>query len=326
MGIFSKIGDAISGVFKGILSIFKPILEPLGKLMNSSFGKALMIGLSIFTLGTAMVAGYTAFSANMATNGFMTAFVESGKAFLTTLTGVGGGEGGIFAPNETTAKAMMKGSGPAADATALAMEQGGSPGVAGQSGIQGADSALEGSGGLLNEANMSGSRAMGPPDSGAATTALRSDQVGVGGGSIMPPEAGDPAIQMAANANANPPVTDMLDEGTNWLSKAKKAAGEMFDEGGFLRSEGGGRVAGALISGVGNYYTSKDQQEFDDRIRRDWMNPNSQGRANIRQQSARVGRLQVPNAQDIARVSRNTAKEGQGRMKFDRAYGATAGG
>jgi len=317
MGIFSAIGDAFKSVFKGIAKIFSPILKPLGKLMNSSFGKALMIGLSIFTLGTAMVAGYAAFSANMAANGFLTAFVEGGKAFLTTLTGVGGGEGGMLAPNATTSEAMVAGSGAAADATALAMEQGGSAGVAGQSGLAGADSA----GGALTE-GAAGSGAFGPGATGDVTTAVRSGgQAGgqSGAGAMLPEAAGD-AAKVAELTAKNTGAITSPGGGGGWLEKAAAGAKE------FAMSEGGGNVVGSLIQGVGNYYTEKDRQEFEDRIRRDWMNKDGAGVKGVRAESARVGKLGIPNAQDIARTSRTTAKEGGQRPQFERAYGAAAGG
>jgi hypothetical protein len=312
MGIFSAIGDAFKSVFKGIAKIFAPILKPLGKLMNSSFGKALMIGLSIFTLGTAMVAGYAAFTANMAANGFMTAFVEGGKAFLTTLTGVGGGEGGMLAPNATTSEAMVAGSGAAADATALAVNQGGSAGVAGQSGIAGAES-----GGALAE-GAAGSGAFGPGATGdvpmSAVTAGGGPATGQG--AMLPEMAGDAA--KVADLTAKSSGIQATGESGGWLSKAAEGAKE------FAMSDGGGQIVGSLIQGVGNYYTEKDRQEFEDRVRKDWMNPNSKGVANVRAQSGRVGRLQIPNAQDIARTSRTTAQGGGGRPTFERGYGAAA--
>lgn len=315
MGIFSAIGDAFKSVFKGIAKVFSPILKPLGKLMNSSFGKALMIGLSIFTLGTAMVAGYAAFTANMAANGFVTAFVEGGKAFLTTLTGVGGGEGGLLAPNATTSEAMISGSGAAADATALAMEQGGSAGVAGQSGIAGAESALEGGGALAEGA--SGSGAFGPGATGDVP--MRAVTAGggptTGQGAMLPEAAGDAAKVADLTAKNTGAITATGEQG-GWLSRAAEGAKE------FAMSESGGQVIGSLVQGVGNYYTQKDQQEFDDRIRRDWANKGGKGVKGVRAESARVGRIGIPNAQDIARTSRTTAREGGQRPTFDRAYGA----
>jgi hypothetical protein len=107
--------------------------------------------------------------------------------------------------------------------------------------------------------------------------------------------------------------------GGNWLSKAAKAAGD------FAKSEGGAQIIGSAISGVGNYYTEKDRQKFDDRIRREWAqgdaNPNIRG---IRDASARVGQLEAPSAQGIASASRDTANTDPRRPTFNRQYGATA--
>jgi hypothetical protein len=90
-------------------------------------------------------------------------------------------------------------------------------------------------------------------------------------------------------------------------------------------SEGGGQVVGSLIKGAGNYYTEKDRQEFEDRIRRDWMQGDkSEGVRNIRDQSARLGDMPTPSAQGVAAASGRTANANTQRPMFDRTYGAPA--
>jgi hypothetical protein len=144
----------------------------------------------------------------------------------------------------------------------------------------------------------------------------------MGGMPNLPPGAGDEAAMAALKTGSG--GAQQATAGGGWLEKAK-SAGKAFGE--FASSEGGGQVVGSLIQGAGNYYTEKDRQEFEDRIRRDWMSGDkSAGVRDARAQSARAGRLQTPDAQGIARASRAAANEGGGRPFFQRPYGAGAGG
>ena len=316
MGFFSSIGKAFKSVFKGILKVFSPILKPLGKLLNSGIGKAIMIGLSVFTLGSAMLAGVGSFSTALTTGGpgsFINAFVEGGKTFVSTLTGIGGKEATKNAASEL-----------ATEAGNLNVVAGGTPELVGQSGLGGAgsiDSAI-GQGGALAE-GAAGSMAMGPgPTGDAMTRAVQSGGQAAGQGAMLPEAAG--AMGPAAGANtAAEAVEATAMAGGGWLDKAKKAGAGFMD---FAKSEGGSNIVGSLIQGAGNYYTEKDRQEFQDRVRRQWgRGMDDAGIRDIRQQGARVGRLDTPNAQDIASVSRDTATTAGGRPHFERAYGAGAG-
>lgn len=302
MGIFSGLKKAVKSVFKGILKVFSPILKPLGKLLDSKFGKALMVGLSIFTLGTAMVAGQAAFASSSATS-FVGKFVEGGKAFLSTMTGVGGKESASGIAETTNA---------ANDVSQINTLAGGAPNLTAQSG-------LAGGGSLSEAAGASGSMAFGPATNldqpMKAVTA--GGQGAAGQGAMLPevPGAAAKAAELAAKVPEGIPGG-----GKGWLEKAKDAGKGFMD---FASSEGGGQVVGSLIQGAGNYYTEKDRQEFEDRVRRDWASgDSSSGVRNVRDQSARVGSLEAPSAQNVARSSRSTAKEGSGRPYFQRAYGA----
>lgn len=321
MGFLSKIWKGVKNVFKGILKVFEPILKPLGKLMNSSFGKALMIGLSIFTLGSAMVAGYGAFQGAMAANqGFIASFVEGGKAFVTSLTGLG--EGSAFSPTkgiEDTVSAGAELSQATTEASNLAVQAGGAPELVGQGGT--AAGAMEGASQITQGANQAVQQA-GQLGAGGGKLSQAADlsKTMAEGGALGPTkamaESGVPLSQVKAGAEAA--------GGGGWLQKAKDAGKAFVD---YTKTPGGSQIVGSLIEGAGTYYTEKDRQEFEDRIRRDWMSGSkSAGVRDARAQSARVGQLQTPNAQDIARASRGTANEGAQRPYFQRPYGAGAGG
>lgn len=341
MGFFSKLWKGVKNVFKGILKIFEPILKPLGKLMNSKFGKALMIGLSIFTLGSAMVAGYGAFMANVG-NGFVSAFVEGGKAFLSTLTGIGGKEGATGTADKIAGKTgegivqtseTMTGLTEGTSAMVEGATQAGSAGLEGGGMLkQGQDLAMQ-SGASAMGGGQSGSIAFGPGETGdVMRRSVQSGGTGAGQGAMLPEMAGDTS-KLAELTKGSTEGSKLLQaEGKgHWLSEAaeagKKFTGNMFGKDSFMRSEGGGQIVGSLIQGAGNYYTEKDRQEFEDRIRRDWMrgdnNPNIRA---LRQQGVRAGNLAIPSAQDIASASRATANQNARRPYFQRPYGATAGG
>ena len=108
--------------------------------------------------------------------------------------------------------------------------------------------------------------------------------------------------QMSNLAESAATTAKATKAGGGWLSNAKEAAGK------FLNSEGGGNIVGSLIEGAGNYYTEKDRQEFQDRIRRQWGDKGDAGIQSMRDTEARVGRLQAPDAQGIAQQSRTTAQ------------------
>jgi len=314
MGILSSIGGAIKDVFSGIMSVFQPILEPIAKALDSDLGKAIMIGLSIFTLGTALVAAQAAYAAaTAASQSFVSAFVAGGKQFLTTMmTGEGFAGGGGAAPATTAAETAGQSMQAAAEGAGQALETGAVPG------LQGVEPAA------------SGSMAMGPGPTGDVMQSAVTTAPGAG-----PPTGGMPNLptggtEEAANAAKLLEKTSSVDAkaGSGWLTKAKEAGKGMIEEGGFLRSEGGGQVVGSLISAAGNYYTEKDRQEFEDRIRRQWGNPNDKGIKSLRESEARVGRLEGPSAQGAGRTSRATARNDPGstRPQFNMPINAGAGG
>lgn len=316
MGIFSSIGKAFKSVFDGIMKVFEPILEPLAKLMNSKLGKAIMIGLSIFTLGTAMVAGAGAFSAAQAAGqGFISSFVEGGKVFLQTLVGKGAEKGADAAAQ--AGEGIMK-----TGETVAGLEGG-----AGAIIEQGSQAVTEGAG-ALTEAATSGSGAFGPGATGdMPMRAVTAGGEASGAGAMLPAEAAATGAGQASTGVA-PAVTGAETGGqaiqatadAGWLSKAKDAASGFVD---YAKSEGGGQVVGSLISAAGNYYTEKDRQEFEDRVRRQWgKGTGDEGIRNIRAAGGRASNLDAPTG--VPAAGRATAREGGGRPYFDRAYGAGA--
>jgi len=320
MGFLSKVWGGIKNVFTGILKVFEPILKPIGKLLNSSFGKALMIGLSIFTLGSAMIAGAGAFSSTLAAGGpgsFINAFVEGGKVFMQTLTGMGGQGGGKELAKEGASAAVegATASQAATEASNLAVAAGGSPELVGQgaSALEGASQITQGANQAVQQAGQLGS------GGGKLSQAADMSKTMAQGGGLGPTQAmaetGVPLSQVKAGAEAAGKA--------GWLEKAKSAGKAFVD---YTKSPGGSQIVGSLIEGAGNYYTEKDRQEFEDRVRRDWMSGDkSAGVRDARAQSARVGSLQAPDAQGIARASRATANEEASRPYWNYSTGGAGG-
>lgn len=87
MGLFSKIGKAIGGVFKGVAKVFKPITglvqKGLSKIVGKKWAKRIMLGAAIFMGGTALIAGVQGFMG--ASGGLWTKLVTGGKEFIAAL-------------------------------------------------------------------------------------------------------------------------------------------------------------------------------------------------------------------------------------------------
>lgn len=84
MGFFSSIGKFFKKVWGGIKKVFSKVMEGVGKILGSKLGKALMMAVSVFSMGTALLAGAKGF---MAGQGFIGKFLNGGKEFLNTLLG-----------------------------------------------------------------------------------------------------------------------------------------------------------------------------------------------------------------------------------------------
>lgn len=84
MGLFSGIGKIFSGIWSGIKKVFGAVMKPISKLLNSKLGKILMLAVSVFSMGTALLAGAQGF---MSGAGFIGKFINGGKAFMNSLIG-----------------------------------------------------------------------------------------------------------------------------------------------------------------------------------------------------------------------------------------------
>lgn len=151
MGFFSKLWKGVKSVFNGILKIFEPILKPISKFLSSGLGKAIMIGISVFTLGTSLLAGAQGFMG--ASGGFIDKFMAGGKDFMSSLFGTGAADEAGATVAESAGDLITEGANVAGETAAQSMLE------------TGATAELGGSSGMLSEAAGS---AMGPA-AGATT-------------------------------------------------------------------------------------------------------------------------------------------------------------
>jgi hypothetical protein len=311
MGFFSSLWDGIKNVFKGILKVFAPILKPLGKFLNSGFGKVLMLVASVFTFGAALMAGGAAFSAaSAAGSGFMQAFIEGGKAFVSTLIGAGAeagaegaatvsGEAALATAAETNALNPMalnaaEGAGAVAEGAAAganALEAGKNIAEMGANAIDtagnlatGATAAGSGGGGLLSQAGQAAGQVTSAPsvfNSAAANTALQTADTG------------------------------------NWLTNAAKKAWD------FAKSDTGQEILGSAAEGYFEAKKQDDAQDHDRRIDDMWNNPNDPGMKALREQEYEAS---VPNASyEAMRIVNERNRNYQPSVKY-RGAPAPAGG
>lgn len=248
MGFFSKLWSGVKNVFKGILKVFSPILKPLAKILNSSWGKALLLAVSVFTFGAALMAGGSAFAGTLAGGqGFIQAFVEGGKAFVGSLLGTGAKDAATTAEGATNAAGLTEGA------------------IAG--GIDPmALNAAEGAG----EVAAAGSSAFGPAASGDAVNRMvtAGTDAGAAGAGAMLPAAGEVSgTGLLSKAAGNVAKTSQLETGGNWLTKAAKNAWD------FAKTDMGQNLIGAGLEGYGA--GKRDEALFEHQSRYDamWRDP-----------------------------------------------------
>jgi len=243
MGLLKKIGKAIGGVFKGIKKIFKAIMKPIGKILGSKWGKVLMLGLSIFTLGSSLLAGRAGFlAAREAGKGYISSFVAGGKAFIGSLLGI-----------EPTQQA-----------------------AAGAPGTSGLPQPVAGTGGGVAPQDIINAPAVPAAPTQAAAGAMGPPASLAGPASVMGPPA-----SLAGPAKAS----------GGWLSKAAKGALD------FAKTPSGGTIIGSLIAGIGQGINQKNQNEFDSRIARQYLDPNDPG---VQQLNALDFNVDVPGGFGVA--------------------------
>ena len=251
MGLLSKLGKGIGkifkGVWKGITKVFKAVMKPISKLLDSKIGKAIMLGVTLFTLGPALMAGGKAF---LAGEGFIAKFVDAGSAFMNSLLG-GTLEGGAATGN---APAGVGGAG---------------GGTISPTGVSSGATDVMGMSPELGVDAMASATGANPLAGAGVTPSVKASQLaGVGGGGAVAPTMSGAAAATNFGAEAG---------GGGWLSKAAKAAGD------FVKSPGGGTIVGKMIEGVGAGMMMKDKQEFDSRVERMFADPNNPGMRGLRE-------------------------------------------
>lgn len=246
MGLFSSIKKGFKKLFKGIKKVFGKVMGAVGKVLGSKWGKALMMGVAIFTGGMALMGGIGGWTTAAAEQGatFMSKFVAGAKGFLTALAnpveqakktfGAAAKAGEVAAASTQTGAAAQAGQEVANVATATA-EGGNIAGIGGGEAIAGgAKVAGEAAGGTLTAAQQAGGRA-----------ALEGMIPGVG-------EVGKEAAKKG------------------WLSKAGEIAKD------FIMSPTGAQVLGGMATGMAEGANLEKAMEHQDRIRRRWMDPNNE--------------------------------------------------
>jgi hypothetical protein len=240
MGLFSGIKKAVKGVFKGIKKVFGGVMKAYNKFAGSKLGKMVMLAAAIYTGGLAISGGIQAWSAASAAEGatFMSKFVAGAEGFMTTL----------FNP---------------IDATKTLMDTG-APLTAGQLSAIAPNAATEAAGQIANAATQTAeSSAIQTAAQGGVTTAPGppSQLPSFGGAGAMPGTGNvAPSIGSVAKTAAE---TAAQPEG--WLSKAAGFAKD------FLMSPTGA----SMIEGYAMGGAQEEQQKFDDRINRQWNDPNN---------------------------------------------------
>lgn len=242
MGLFSSIGKFFKKVWSGVKKVFSKIMKPIAKLLDSKLGKALMLAVSVFSMGSALLAGGKGF---LAGEGFIGKFINGGKEFLNSLIGT---------KFETVGGDAAAG---AADATGAASVTGEVAGNAVSAGdvLTGGDptAAVDAAAGAAPAAGGAGAGAAAIP--GAAVPGAA-------------PGAATSTLQTGGNLAA--PAAEMTAKG-GWLSKAANAAMD------FAKSDAGGTIIGNVIAGAGSAARQKNQQEFDSRVQRAFEDPNDPG-------------------------------------------------
>lgn len=304
MGFFSSIWKGITSVFTGIMTVFSPILKPLGKILNTGWAKAIMLAMSVFTMGASLLAGGQTF---MSTAGsFVDKFVAGGKTFLTEALGI---EFKGAAEQMGTAAEVGVQAGSGGVAADLAAGQAVNPGELLAQNIPGGEAV-----------GQAGSMAMGPPPTGDLMQQATTGGGGAAGSGAIPgmtsapaapaPTVGTPTSGLGAGEAAKPGFQipgsqvkppEVLTTGKvagmplgvpgkdpGWLSKAANKAWE------WANTDLGSEIIGGAMEG---YYQGKrddayyaEQRRIDDM----WRDPNDPGRIGIESSRQRTARYSPP--------------------------------
>ena len=284
MGLFKKLKKAVKGVFSGIGNVFKKVLKPFQKILSSKWGKILMIAASIFTLGTAMMAGYTAWT--QAGGNMLAKFVASGKDFIFSLIGkqtVYGAKGSLAA-GKAAAEAGKAGIG-AGDALGDPLAAAGVEAEGLQSGLTGTGESLTGEltssvSNINAPVDLTGSAAgaLDPSALGSLQGGVTGSTGGPGAGPVFSgwesagqgvAKGGEIAKTVAEQAEGS----GMFSKAGDWLAKKGVPGGETVGKGlqgvsNFASTPGGGAIFGNVIGGLGEGMMAKEALEDERRERR----------------------------------------------------------
>jgi hypothetical protein len=121
MGLLSSVKKFGKSIIHGVHHVFEKVMGMVGKFMNSAWGKGLMLAVGIFTMGTALAAGYTAWAAAPAGD-FIGALGQGASAMVNSLTG---GALGTAAPTANATAATATAAADPADVLNMANAGGG---------------------------------------------------------------------------------------------------------------------------------------------------------------------------------------------------------
>lgn len=177
MGLFSGIAKLVKNIVNGVAKVFKKVTKFVGKIAGSKWGKALLLAASVFTLGTAAMAGFQGFT--QSAGGFLTKFVSGAKEFV----------GALANPIASAKEQLGIGAttGQAAQAAGVAEQASAAPGMLGEGAqaIQAAtpmDTIAGSAGGLTGQAVHAGMQTAG--------VAAPAAQAAAQGGGILSKAAG----------------------------------------------------------------------------------------------------------------------------------------
>lgn len=283
MGLFSKIKSAVKSVWKGVKKVFKPIVKGIGKIFGSKLGKGLLMAASVFTMGTALAAGASAWSAaaSQGATTFLGKFVPAAQNFMSSLTG-----GLVKAPDVVSSGAQAAGQ--AAQAVA---EQGA------KQGQQLADVAGA-AGDVMKQTDPMTKLAEG---AAGGTSAIS------GPASSLPVGGGAPSAAASGTATAGQ-TGNMLSKASNLAQSAAKGVLE------FAKSPGGGRTIGSIIQGYGEGMAAEAEWERRDELER-------RGTKGLQKLNQTPGAFDIDVPAGLRREDRRTPE--RRRVTYDpAAYGA----
>lgn len=239
MGLLSGIKKAVKGVFKGIKKAFKSVVGAVSKLADSKLGKVLLTAAAIYTGGLAIAGGVQGWGAAAANGaGFMGKFVAGAEGFITTLFNPIAATQNVMAGGGPLSAAQLANISPNVAGAAADQLVGAATGSAEASAISGASQGVAG-----------GTTAVGPP------SVLPSAPPGVG---ATPTLAGASTSRVVESAAKEP----------SWLEKAANIGNKVLD---VLDRP----VVSNLIQGYGEGKIAEEERKFQDRINRQWDDPNN---------------------------------------------------